>query len=216
MLSHFLKLFQLSIMPSTALSGDDGRRLMRGRKVGAEDLQLMLLFLLNQQASHGYELIKSLDELSNGYYKPSPGVVYPALGHLETSGFVSCTRDGAKKRYLLTPAGAEHLSANETRTELLFKHLQHASKRMTWLRQAMDGQPRVLGPEGEDVATGWLPEFIDMRQALRLVLMRHTDASPARQRQIIGILQQAINAIDALDTAAPSTIDLSKPKETDS
>lgn len=210
LLRYFSKAFHLPVLPEAALSGDEGRRLMRGRKVGAEDLQLMLLLLLKQQASHGYELIKSLDELSNGYYKPSPGVIYPALNALETAGWVSCTRDGAKKRYLLTPAGAEHLAANDTRGELLFKRMQHVSKRMTWLRQAMDGQPRALGPEGEDLATGWLPELVDMRHALRLALMRHTDASPATQRRLAGILRQAVESIDALDAAAPSSIDLSK------
>lgn len=196
---------RLSILPDEAFTGDDGRRLMRGRKVGAEDLQLMLLALLKRQASHGYDLIKSLDELSSGYYKPSPGVVYPALGHLESAGFVSCTRDGAKKRYLLTPAGAGHLAAHEMRAELLFKRLQHISKRMTWLRQSLEGQPRVLGPEGEDLATGWLPELIEMRHAMRLALMKHTDASPATQRRIVGILRQAVEAMDALDAAPSST-----------
>ncbi len=195
----------LSILPDDAFAGDEGRRLMRGRKVGAEDLQLMLLALLKQQASHGYDLIKSLDELSSGYYKPSPGVVYPALGHLEGAGLVSCTRDGAKKRYQLTQAGVEHLAANDTRTALLFKRLRHIAKRMTWLRQSLEGQPRELGPEGEDLATGWLPELIEMRHAMRQALMRHTDASPATQRRIAGILRQAVHAIDALDADAPSS-----------
>ncbi|WP_226952470.1 PadR family transcriptional regulator [Mesopusillimonas faecipullorum] len=189
----------LSILPESAFAGDEGRHLMRGRKVGAEDLQLMLLALLEKQGSHGYDLIKALDELSNGYYKPSPGVVYPALGHLETSGWVACSREGAKKRYELTTAGTEHLRTQHTRAQLLFKRLQHASKRMAWLRQAMDGQPRELGPEGEDLATGWLPELVDMRRALRMALMKHTDATPATQRRLIAILQQTVKSIAALD-----------------
>ena len=68
-------------------SGMDG--LQRGRKLGAGDLQLLLLALLAERPSHGYELIQLLDERSKGYYSPSPGMVYPALTYLEEIGHAS-------------------------------------------------------------------------------------------------------------------------------
>ena len=39
---------------------DDGG-LPRGRKLSSDDLQLLLLALIAEQPSHGYELIKALD-----------------------------------------------------------------------------------------------------------------------------------------------------------
>ncbi|MFP4906529.1 PadR family transcriptional regulator, partial [Paraburkholderia sp. BR14261] len=52
----------------------DGDGFGRGRKFTSEDLQLMLLVLLAERPSHGYELIKALDARSNGFYSPSPGM----------------------------------------------------------------------------------------------------------------------------------------------
>ena len=60
--------------------------------MSAEDLQLMLLGLLEQNPSHGYELIKALGTLSNGFYTPSPGMVYPALTYLEELGYATVGR----------------------------------------------------------------------------------------------------------------------------
>ncbi|MCO8648820.1 PadR family transcriptional regulator, partial [Burkholderia multivorans] len=53
--------------------GDDG--MPRGRQFTSDDLQLLLLALLAEQPSHGYELIKALDTRSSGFYSPSPGMV---------------------------------------------------------------------------------------------------------------------------------------------
>lgn len=57
--------------------GFDNEGWRRGRKFSADDLQLLLLSLLEEKPSHGYELIKALETRTNGFYKPSPGVVYP-------------------------------------------------------------------------------------------------------------------------------------------
>lgn len=194
---------QLGIQPDDTLAGED-RRWVRGRKVSAEDLQLLILTQLKHAPSHGYELIKALDTLSNGYYKPSPGVIYPALGKLEAAGLVSATRDGTKKRYQLTAQGQVFLNDQHPRATLLLKRLQHVSRKMTWLRQALDNDPRTLGPEGEDLATGWVPELVDARRGLRQTLLMHTDAPPATQRRIATILQQACRDIDRAAAEPPT------------
>ena len=83
--------------------GDDG--MPRGRQFSSDDLQLLLLALVAEQPSHGYELIKALDTRSNGL-QPGPGMVYPALTYLEEVGFVASQAEGNRKRYALTDAGA--------------------------------------------------------------------------------------------------------------
>ncbi len=50
--------------------GDDFRT---GRKLGAGDLQLLLLLLLQENPRHGYELIKAMESRTSGYYSPAPG-----------------------------------------------------------------------------------------------------------------------------------------------
>lgn len=177
--------------------GGDGRGFTRGRRVSADDLQLMLLGLLEQSPSHGYELIKALGTLSNGFYTPSPGMVYPALTYLEELGYATVEQDGAKKRYHLAAPGKAHLDANRERLALMFNRFKHIARKMDWMRQAWSGAPRDLGPEGEDVRTGWLPEFVQARHELKRALLERTDASPAEQRRLAAILARATEEINA-------------------
>ncbi|MBB1595227.1 PadR family transcriptional regulator [Achromobacter sp. UMC46] len=176
--------------------GGDGRGFTRGRRVSADDLQLMLLGLLEQSPSHGYELIKALGTLSNGFYTPSPGMVYPALTYLEELGYATVEQDGAKKRYHLAEPGKAYLEANRSRLTMMFNRFKHIARKMDWMRQAWSGEPRNLGPEGEDVRTGWLPELVEARQAIRHALLERTDASPAEQRRIAAILTRATDEIN--------------------
>ncbi len=181
--------------------GGDGRGFTRGRRVSADDLQLMLLGLLEQSPSHGYELIKALGTLSNGFYTPSPGMVYPALTYLEELGYATVEPDGTKKRYHLAPEGKAHLDANRDRLTLMFNRFRHIARKMDWMRQAWSGAPQDLGPQGEDVRTGWLPEFVHARHALKQALLKRTDATPAEQRRIAAILARATDEINATPCA---------------
>src|ERR1700751_2604728 len=86
--------------------------LRAGRKLGADDLQLLILALLAEKPSHGYEIIKGLEERSGGFYAPSPGMVYPALTYLEELGYASVEADGAKKLYRISEEGRAYLEQN--------------------------------------------------------------------------------------------------------
>ena len=58
----------------TALGGGfmGGDGFPSGRKLGSAELQLVLLALLVEQPAHGYELIKTLEERSNGFLHAQP------------------------------------------------------------------------------------------------------------------------------------------------
>lgn len=154
----------------------------RGRKLGSDDLQLLLLALLAVQPSHGYELIKQLEERSNGYYTPSPGMVYPALTFLEEIGHASVTTEGARKRYDLTAAGREHLGQNRSRVDALFEQLSWIGKRMDDWREAMDNSG------GDD---GFIAELHEARHALKDALRARSRSSADEQRRVAAILMRA-------------------------
>ena len=179
--------------------GGDGRHFARGRKVTADDLQLMLLGLLEQNPSHGYELIKALGAMSNGFYTPSPGMVYPALTYLEELGYATVEQEGSKKRYHLADAGRAYLQANRERLSVMFNKLKHVARKMDWMRQAWSGEPRAAA--GDEDAAGWIDEFVHARQAIRHALLQRTDASPAEQRRIAAILRRATEEITGKDPA---------------
>ena len=116
-----------------------GPESFRGRKMGSVDLRLVLLTLLAERPSHGYELIKSLEERSGGFYSPSPGMVYPALTWLEEVGYAQVTTEGAKKRYAITDAGREHLEQHHEAADAILSELEHIARRLGRLRAAFSG-----------------------------------------------------------------------------
>ncbi|NIE65912.1 PadR family transcriptional regulator [Burkholderia sp. Ax-1719] len=167
----------------------DGDGFGRGRKFTSEDLQLMLLALLAERPSHGYELIKALDSRSNGFYSPSPGMVYPALTYLEELGYVSVTLEGNRKRYELSDEGRAHLDDNRERADLILAKLTHFGRKMDLMRRAFAGEDPADG-------SGWTRELIEARRALKRALLRRTDASPEEQRRIAAILVRATQEIE--------------------
>ncbi|HXY98127.1 MAG TPA: PadR family transcriptional regulator [Steroidobacteraceae bacterium] len=158
-----------------------------GRKLGAGDLQLVLLALLAERPSHGYELIKALEERSGGFYSPSPGMVYPALTWLEEVGYASVTAEGAKKLYSITEAGRAYLSENQAAAEAMLDQLERIGHKMGRVRE-------IFGAFDHDAAAG-SEELDAARRELRLLLLEARHANAGEQARIAGILRQAATLI---------------------
>lgn len=101
--------------------GCSGRRKRREKMLEASEIRLLMLHFLAQNAAHGYELIKSVEELSKGEYSPSPGIIYPNLTLLEEMEAIQVVdAQATRKAYRLTAAGEAHLAENrETVTSLI-------------------------------------------------------------------------------------------------
>lgn len=172
--------------------GGDGDGFPRGRKFSSDDLQLLLLSMIGTQPSHGYELIKALETRSNGFYSPSPGMVYPALTYLEELGYVTVQLEGNRKRYELSQTGRDYLAANRERVELMLARLSHIARKMDSVRRAFAGEEPADISEG-----GWLPELNEARRALKHALLRRDNAPAAEQRRIAEILMRAAREIES-------------------
>jgi DNA-binding PadR family transcriptional regulator len=86
------------------------RNVRRGSSFQKGDLKYVLLDLIKNKPRHGYDIILELEEQSHGFYKPSPGVIYPTLQMLEEMGYVSATEQEGKKVYSITEAGLAFLA----------------------------------------------------------------------------------------------------------
>src|SRR4051812_14632107 len=117
----------------------EGERGGRRRRVfDAGELRLVLLKLIADQPRHGYELIRAIEELSGGFYVPSPGVVYPTLTMLHEMGQIEeAASGGARKAFSVTPEGTEHLIARKTEVEALFARIGQ----LATARERSDGGP---------------------------------------------------------------------------
>ncbi|MDR0847059.1 MAG: PadR family transcriptional regulator [Lactobacillales bacterium] len=69
-------------------------------------IQPAVLSVLLDGDKVGYEIMSSIEEKTQGMWRPSPGSIYPALTKLEEKGLVTVTEEeGDKKRYSLTDEG---------------------------------------------------------------------------------------------------------------
>lgn len=99
-----------------------------GRFLEHGDLRFVILALVGEQPSHGYELIRGLEERTGGAYRPSPGVIYPTLALLEDEGFVRQTGgEGGRKLYEITEAGRDALKANQASVDAVFARMGEAA-----------------------------------------------------------------------------------------
>ncbi len=108
----------------------DGRQ-RRGRVFAGGELRLVLLRLIADQPRHGYQLIKAIEELTDGQYAPSPGVVYPTLSLLADEGVISESEagDGGRKLFAVTDAGTAELAEKEEDVAALLERLTRIGER---------------------------------------------------------------------------------------
>ena len=110
----------------------EGRGQRRGGRHGRRlfdygELRLLLLAMIAERPSHGYELIKAVEERFGGGYTPSPGVIYPTLAWLDDMGYAAIdAEEGGRKRYRLTPDGEAFLTANRAAADDLLTRVAPA------------------------------------------------------------------------------------------
>ena len=99
-------------------------------------LKLLILHLLDKEDLHGYALMQKLSEFFINY-KPSSGVIYPALQGLKRSGYIEYVEfkvknegEGGKpkKLYRITDNGKEYLKENEGKLKKIFEHIDNANE----------------------------------------------------------------------------------------
>jgi DNA-binding PadR family transcriptional regulator len=84
------------------------------RFFGRGDLKYVILELLKDQPRHGYDIIRALEDRMRGYYRPSPGSVYPTLQMLEDLGYVTSIQQEGKKVYTITDEGRRYLEEQQS------------------------------------------------------------------------------------------------------
>jgi len=89
------------------------------------DLKYVILELLKDKPRHGYDIIRELEERSYGFYKPSPGVIYPTLQMLEEMGYASSAEQEGKKVYSITEEGLNFLTAQSNIADDVRRKIKH-------------------------------------------------------------------------------------------
>lgn len=163
--------------------GGPGGDFPGARRLSSQDLQLVILALLAEKPAHGYELIKIIEERSDGFYTPSPGVIYPALTYLEEVGHSNVAQDGGRKLYSITPQGEAHLADNRATADAILQALSRIGRRMDEVREAFAG----VGDLDADAPD----ELHRARRNLKRALRARQGGDAAEARRIAAILDRA-------------------------
>lgn len=100
-----------------------------GRMLAQRDLALIALSLIVERPRHGYEIIKLVEDMTAGWYSPSPGIVYPTLTYLKEAGYVTAEAEGTKKVYTITDEGRAKFEKNRDFLDAVSQRLSAISKR---------------------------------------------------------------------------------------
>lgn len=152
----------------------------RERLFEGGDVKLVVLKLLSEQPSYGYQLIKTMEQRLAGGYTPSAGVIYPTLTMLEEEGLTSSATENNKKVYSVTDEGIQFLEANKERLKELFERMDEAGR----------GFQRGRSPE-------IMRAFIELRGAI-VARLSSGSASPELTKQIAEAIRAAAKAIHEL------------------
>jgi DNA-binding PadR family transcriptional regulator len=152
----------------------------RERMFDAGDIKLVILKLLSEQPSYGYQLIKTMEQRLAGGYAPSPGVIYPTLTMLEEEGLATVSSEGSKKIYSVTPEGLQYLQTHEERVKELFDRLEEAGR----------GFQQGRSPE-------IMKAFKNLHGAVMARMLRG-NATPEQISKIAEAMNAAAKAIDEL------------------
>jgi DNA-binding PadR family transcriptional regulator len=172
--------------------GPGGRGGGRGRRRMFEggQLRLVLLKLIADEPRHGYELIKAIEELTDGHYAPSPGIVYPTLTMLEDMGLIAEKKSkDSKKVYEATDDGRAHLEENEEEVDELIDRLEGHGR-----RRSKGNRPEM----GRAVA--------NLMTALRNRIA-HEGWNEELLHEVIDILDDAAQRIERLKDSKPEDRD---------
>jgi len=61
-------------------------------------LALYILHALQREPKSGYDLLKEIEEKTNGAWVPSKGTLYPVLTHLEKEGLITVMETGPRSK----------------------------------------------------------------------------------------------------------------------
>ncbi|SFJ94500.1 PadR family transcriptional regulator [Bradyrhizobium sp. Gha] len=153
------------------------------RRLSSQDLQLVILALLAEKPAHGYELIKIIEERSEGFYTPSPGVIYPALTYLEEVGHASVAQDGGRKLNSITSQGEDYLAEQRGTADAILQALSRIGRRMDEVREAFAGV--------SDLDADASDELHRARHNLKRALRSKHGSDSAEARRIAAILERA-------------------------
>ncbi|MBB4121839.1 PadR family transcriptional regulator [Martelella radicis] len=164
--------------------GDDGFGRI-GRLLGHGRMRFLVLQLIAEEPRHGYDIIKAIEELSGGFYSPSPGVIYPTLSFLEDGGYVAVSADGNKKSYSITERGQAYLDEEAPEAEMAVTALKSVAERLGARERKRE---RARG--GDNLPRSVEAAFLNMREVIDRRLEEDAGAAGSVVAELLALAER--------------------------
>lgn len=137
------------------------------------DMKYVILDLIKEKPSHGYEVIQALKDRFHGLYSPSAGSVYPTLQMLEDLGYVKVTEQDGKKIYTITEEGMDFLKQRGETIGRIKSHIQGwcGSGHRAEIKEIFDGfhdLGRTVGSQAHNLSADQIGKIKDLMNRARL------------------------------------------------
>ncbi len=139
----------------------------RGRRRG--EVRTAVLLLLSEESMHGYQLMQTIAERTNGNWSPSPGAIYPTLSQLEDEGLVAVDSSGGRRQASLTEAGQAYVA--EHREQWTSPLVAGDGPKLRELMHSLGDAVRQVGRNGTDGQRKQVAkELAETRRRIYLIL----------------------------------------------
>lgn len=170
-------------------------------------LNLIVIKVLSSGELSGYELMKRIPA-ETGYWKPSPGTMYPLLEKLEKRGLVVSRAEGKRKIYRLTAKAKVFMKIADAKKAAMAKYAICCLRTYKFLFgdditvpliEEDDYIPKFFSSarEAENEANGFFREMIELRSA---VLSAAGHKNPKKIERIRNMLKRTSEEIKKINT----------------
>jgi DNA-binding PadR family transcriptional regulator len=149
------------------------------------DMKYVILDLIQDKPSHGYEISLALEERSHGMYSPSAGSIYPVLQLLEDMGYVTSLTTEGKRVYTITDAGKKFLEDQQETIETIRGRFR-----------------RWWGPENREYVQDVRTTMHYARSINQLVRQIAVRRDPAKLTRVNAILDKTLKDIEEIHQEA--------------
>lgn len=136
-------------------------------------VQIAILHLLKEDSMHGYQIMKVLEERSDGHYTASPGTIYPALQELLNKNLIDLRLQMDKKIYSINDNGKRHIEKLDINDDQDFWTIW--KEKLIWKNSS----------EAIELRTAINQWKIELRKA-----MKQTRGKPEKARQLTAFLNE--------------------------
>lgn len=172
-------------------------------------IRMGLLILINKKPAHGYEIMKEINNRTQGFWRPTPGGVYPILRDLEKSGYIKGHWETQKNRklkvYKITKSGQAILRRAIVKQAEISSNISNLFREFA--RDVLNIEKDTQLPEIPSMFSAFLDEKNEGVQTLERLERhrRHAIEGMKKMREELKELDKKISQLKTNSTSLKST-----------